>query len=264
MNILLNGISGYMGREVVKLCNANYRGAELAFGVDPSPADIDARVYSSFDEIISTDGIDCIIDFSHHSVTPALLDFAVSNRLPLVLCTTGHTNEEISLIHKAAESIPLFYSGNMSLGVALLIELAKTAAVAFPEAEIEIIEKHHDRKVDAPSGTALMLANAICEVRPELHASCGRSGIGKRTPEEIGIHSIRMGNIVGEHEVIIGTGSQTISLKHEAHDRGLFAEGAVAAADFLVGQLPGLYDMKSMLSSARAEDAVIITDKGEI
>lgn len=257
MNILLNGISGYMGREVAKLCESGYRGANLAFGVDPCGGAAGVPVYRGLDEVFSTEGVDCIIDFSHHSVTPALLDFAVANRLPLVLCTTGHNEEEISLIQGAAKSIPLFYSGNMSLGVALLIELAKTTAAAFPEAEIEIIEKHHDRKVDAPSGTALMLANAICEVRPEAYPNCGRSGQGKRTPDEIGIHSIRMGNIVGEHEVIIGTPSQTISLKHEAHNRALFAEGAIAAAGFLIGQLPGMYDMKSMISSAKAEDTVI-------
>ena len=259
MNILLNGISGYMGREVVKLCDSGYRGAKLSLGVDPNGSDAAVPTYNSLDDVYSTDGVDCIIDFSHHSVTPGLLEFAIARKLPLVLCTTGHTEDEISLIHKAAESIPLFYSGNMSLGIALLIELAKTTAAAFPEAEIEIIEKHHDRKVDAPSGTALMLAKAVCEVRPEAYPNCGRSGQGKRTPEEIGIHSVRMGNIVGEHEVIIGTQSQTISLKHEAHNRALFAEGAIAAAGFLIGQMPGMYDMKSMLSSAKNEDAVIIT-----
>ena len=257
MNILLNGICGFMGREVAKLCEANYRGASLALGVDPNGI---GEVYRGFDEIASTAGVDCIIDFSHHTATPALLDFAVENRLPLVLCTTGHNEDEIALIHSAAESIPVFYSGNMSLGIAMLIELAKTTAAAFPEAEIEIIEKHHDRKVDAPSGTALMLANAICEVRPDAYTNCGRSGQGKRTPEEIGIHSIRMGNIVGEHEVIIGTQSQTISLKHEAHNRALFAEGSIAAAGFLIGQRPGMYDMKSMLSSERATDAVITAE----
>ena len=257
MNILLNGVSGYMGREVKRLCEEGFRGANLLFGVDPNGS---GETYKSFDEIDSTLGVDCIIDFSHRSATPALLEFAVNNSLPLVLCTTGHTEEEISLIHSAAESIPVFYSGNMSVGIAMLLELAKITAAAFPEAEIEIIEKHHDRKVDAPSGTALMLANAIREVRPGAYPNCGRSGQGKRTVDEIGIHSIRMGNIVGEHEVIIGTNSQTISLKHEAHDRSLFAEGAIAAADFLVGQSAGLYDMKSMLSSARAEDR--ITTKG--
>lgn len=257
MNILLNGISGYMGREVVKLCEAGYRGASLAFGVDPCGC---GEVYSSFDQVASVEGVDCIIDFSHHSATPALLDFAVANRLPLVLCTTGHTDDEIDMIRKASESIPLFYSGNMSLGIALLIELAKTTAAAFPEAEIEIVEKHHNRKVDAPSGTALMLANAICEVRPEAYANTGRSGQGKRTPAEIGIHSIRMGNIVGEHEVIIGTGSQTITLKHEAHNRALFAEGAIAAAGFVIGQMPGIYDMKAMLSGESARAAIITAE----
>lgn len=260
MNILLNGISGFMGREVVKLCMDGYRGASLAFGVDPCGSSTDDMiVYPGLDEIISLGDADCIIDFSHHSVTPALLEFAIQNNLPLVLCTTGHTEEEIGLIHKASESIPLFYSGNMSLGIALLIELAKTTVAAFPEAEIEIIEKHHDRKIDAPSGTALMLANAICELRPEAYANCGRNGQHKRTREEIGIHSIRMGNIVGEHEVIIGTQSQTITLKHEAHNRALFAEGAIAAADFLIDKAPGLYDMKSMLSSVSTEDTVIVT-----
>ncbi len=257
MNILLNGISGYMGQEVAKLCAENYRGAALAFGVDPcGGADENVIVYNGLDEIASVDGVDCIIDFSHHTVTPSLIDFAVANRLPLVLCTTGHSEEEISIIHEAAKSIPLFYSGNMSVGVALLIELAKATAAAFPEAEIEIIEKHHDRKVDAPSGTALMLANAICETRPGAHINCGRSGQGKREKDEIGIHSIRMGNIVGEHEVIVGTANQTITLKHEAHNRALFAEGAITAADFIVNQAPGMYDMKSMVSSANTVDAV--------
>ena len=254
MNILLNGICGFMGREVVKLCDKGYRGAQLLLGVDAMG---DGDVYTSFDQITSTDGVDCIIDFSHHSLTASLLDFAVESRLPLVLCTTGHTEDEIALIKEAAKHIPLFYSGNMSVGIALLIELAKTTAAAFPEAEIEIIEKHHDRKVDAPSGTALMLAKAVCEVRPDAYTNCGRSGHGKRTPEEIGIHSIRMGNIVGEHEIIIGTGTQTITLKHEAHDRALFAEGAIAAADFLINMEAGLYDMKDMLSREGAKDTVI-------
>ena len=139
----------------------------------------------------------------------------------------------------------------------MLIELAKSAAAAFPEADIEIIEKHHRRKVDAPSGTAIMLANAIKEVRPNSYANCGRSGQGKRSLDEIGIHAVRMGNVVGEHEVIISTDSQTISLKHEAHNRALFAEGAIAAAEFIIGQEPGMYDMKSMLSNESKSNAVV-------
>ncbi len=255
MNILLNGSQGYMGREVVKLCNEGFRGARLAFGVDPCGSEAQ---YQSLDQITSVDEIDCIIDFSNHNATGSLLDFAVKHNLPLVLATTGQTLQEIEDIKDAAKKIPLFYSRNMSLGIALLIELAKTAAAAMPDADIEIIEKHHNRKVDAPSGTALMIGDAICEIRPDAYANIGRGGLGKRDVNEIGIHSIRMGNIVGEHEVIIGTGCQTITLKHEAHTRGLFAEGAIAAADFLIGQRPGLYEMRDMISSVRkTEDAVI-------
>ena len=252
MNILLNGICGHMGREVEKLCKDGYRGASLAFGVDPSAtSDEKSPVYNSFNDIISLDGVDCIVDFSHHSAVISLLEFAKSNGIPTVVATTGHTPEELEAIQDAAKDIPVFFSANMSLGVALLVELAKKTAAAMPEAEIEIIEKHHDRKLDAPSGTALMIANALCEVRPQAYANTGRSGQGKRTPDEIGIHAIRMGNIVGVHEVIVGTQNQTITLTHEAHSRALFAEGALAAAEFLIGKDAGLYDMKSLVSDEK-------------
>ncbi len=255
MNVLISGICGHMGREVVKLCENSYRGAALACGVDPNGCD--EEIYPAFDAVPVGEYIDCIIDFSHHSATPELLKFAVARNIPCVLCTTGHTEEELSLIQKTATKIPVFFSANMSLGVALLVELAKKAAAAMPEAEIEIIEKHHDRKLDAPSGTALMLANAICEVRPECYANVGRSGHGKRTPEEIGIHAIRMGNVVGDHEVILCTPNQTITLKHEAHSRALFAEGAVVAAAYLVEQEAGLYDMQTMLGGKQPSEALV-------
>ncbi len=257
MNILLNGFSGYMGNEVLKLAQDGYRGARVTVGVDLKPKDIpDVRVYSSLDDVTDTSGIDCIIDFSHHSCAVALLDFAKENSIPTVVCTTGHTESELKAIRAAAGSIPVFFSANMSLGVALLVDLAKRAALAMPEAEIEIIEKHHNRKLDAPSGTALMIANALTEVRPETYTNLGRAGNAKRAPEEIGIHAIRMGNIVGEHEVIIGTPNQTITLKHEAHSRALFAEGAIAAAEFLCGMPKGLYDMKSIVGDKRADTAL--------
>ena len=136
----------------------------------------------------------------------------------------------------------------MSLGVALLCELAKITAKTMVDADIEIIEKHHNRKLDAPSGTALMLARAIKEVREKANFVLGRSGQSKRTKEEIGIHAIRMGNIVGEHEVIVGTDSQTITLKHEAHSRALFAEGGITAAVYVAGRPAGLYNMQDMIS----------------
>ena len=144
--------------------------------------------------------------------------------------------EEKELIFAAAKEIPVFFSGNMSLGIAVLCRLAKQAAAFFPDADIEIVEVHHNRKVDAPSGTALMLFNALKETRPEAVANCGRAGEGKRTKAEIGISALRMGNVVGIHEVHICTPSQTLSLRHEAHDRAMFADGAVTAARFLCGK----------------------------
>lgn len=245
MRILINGIGGHMGREVEKLVLAGYRGAELAGGVDPFIEGRNDCVKSLSD---SPAEADCIVDFSHHSCTAELLNYAITRKLPVVLATTGQTEEEKQMIRDAAGKIPVFYAANYSLGIALLAEMAKKVAAAIPEAEIEIIEKHHDRKLDAPSGTALALAEAIREVRPDSNTVCGRSGQGKRTPGEIGIHAIRMGNIVGEHEIMIGTPNQTITLKHEAHDRALFAEGALAAAEFLTGKPAGFYDMKSLVS----------------
>ena len=247
MNILVSGINGQMGKEVALLCKSGYRGANLAGGVDVVKGDDESvTVYSSFNDIGDLK-IDCIIDFSHHTCAPSLLDFATKRGIPTVVATTAHTEDELAAIKSASKKIAVFFSANMSLGVALLVELAKTAALAMPDAEIEIIEKHHNRKLDAPSGTALMISSAIKEVRPLAYESLGRSGHGKRNPDEIGIHAIRMGNIVGEHEVIIGTKSQTITLKHEAHSRSLFAEGALAAAAFIVTRPAGLYDMKSLV-----------------
>lgn len=255
MNILISGICGFMGREVEKLCLEGYRGMKMSAGVDISADGTRENVYSSFAEVPYDTPIDCIVDFSHHSAVKSILAFAADRGIPAVVATTGHTEDELLEIKNASKYIPVFFSANMSLGVALLVELAKNAAAALPEAEIEIIEKHHDRKLDAPSGTALMLANAICEVRPEAYANVGRSGHGKRTKEEIGIHAIRMGNVVGEHEVILATQNQTITIKHEAHSRALFAEGALAAAEYLVNAPAGLHDMKSIVGGKKKSEA---------
>ena len=247
MNILICGVGGRMGREVAKLALDGVRGARVVAGFDLVP--IDTREFVTYtDWNAITEPIDCIIDFSHHTATEALLNFAKEKKTPVVIATTGHTEEEKNLILKAAKEIPVFHSANMSLGIALLVELAKTTAKAFPDADIEIIEKHHNRKLDAPSGTALLLANAIQEVRKNAKFIFGRAGQAKREADEIGIHAIRMGNIIGEHEVIVGTDTQTITLKHEAHSRALFAEGALAAADYLCGKPAGLYDMERMIS----------------
>ncbi len=244
MNILVNGIGGHMGREVATLCRAGYRGTTLAGGVDPVAEG--EGIYASFADVPPLSDA-CIVDFSVHGCTPALLDFAVARGLPVVIATTGHTEEELLAIRTASEKIPVFHSANMSLGVALLVELAKNAVRAMPDADIEIVETHHNRKLDAPSGTALMLADAIREERRGATLHCGRAGQAKREPSEIGIHAVRHGNIVGIHEVIVGTQNQTITLKHEAHSRALFAEGALAAAVYLFGKGAGLYHMNSLV-----------------
>ncbi|MCF0142888.1 MAG: 4-hydroxy-tetrahydrodipicolinate reductase, partial [Parasporobacterium sp.] len=150
-------------------------------------------------------------------------------------------------ITAASSDIPIFYTGNLSLGVAVLTKLVKEAVAWFPDADVEIIEMHHNRKLDVPSGTALMLGKAVQEARPEAELLTGRHENGKRTKEEVGIHSVRMGNTVGIHEVIINTGTQLLTLRHDAQDRGLFAEGAIRAAEFLKDKEPGLYNMDDLM-----------------
>ena len=243
MRIILCGYGGHMGREV-RTCAERDEHSEIVAGVDPMiPAE--GICVSSFAECEAE--ADVIIDFSHHSMTGALLDFAEAKNLPVVLATTGQTDEEKARIRQAAGKIPVFLAANYSLGIATLTDLVKRAAALYPDGEIEIVEQHHDRKLDAPSGTALALFSAVKEVRPAAEANCGRSGQGKRTKDEVGIHAIRMGNIVGVHEVMIGTQNERITLKHEAFSRGVFAEGSIRAATFLVGKPAGMYDMKDLL-----------------
>ncbi len=245
MRILLCGYGGHMGREV-RACAERDADSVITAGVDPMiPAE--GICVPSFEAC--TAEADVIIDFSHHSMTGALLDYAEQKNLPVVLATTGQTEEEKARIREAEKKIPVFLAANYSLGIATLTDLVKRAAALYPDGEIEIVEQHHDRKLDAPSGTALALFNAVKEVRPEAAANCGRSGQGKRTQDEVGIHAIRMGNIVGVHEVMIGTQNERITLKHEAFSRGVFAEGSLKAAKFLIGKAPGLYDMKDLLNS---------------
>ena len=177
-----------------------------------------------------------------------ILNYCTAKKLPAVIATTGHTEEEKELIKKASDTIPVFFAANMSIGIAVMADLAKRAAMAFPDADIELVEAHHNRKVDVPSGTALMLAESIKSARPEASFNIGRHENGKRTKEEIGIHSLRLGNVVGMHEILITTGRETITLKHEAFDRALFAEGALRAAEFISGKPAGAYGMKDMLA----------------
>lgn len=245
MKIIINGAGGRMGKEVVRLAEEGFGGASVAAKVDIS-YETNGDEYKKLADF--SGAADCIIDFSHHSAAAEITEYAVENNIPAVIASTGQTPEEIELIKAASKKVPIFLSANMSLGVALLVELAKITAKNFPYADIEIIEKHHNRKLDAPSGTALLVAEAIKSVREKTKFVFGRHGQAKRTPEEIGIHAVRMGNIIGEHEVIVGTDTQTMTLKHEAHSRALFAEGAIKAAAFLQGKPAGLYNMESMIN----------------
>jgi 4-hydroxy-tetrahydrodipicolinate reductase len=241
MDIILNGANGRMGRVITKKVNDGYNGVNIVAAVDRNGAQYESL--AAF-----TGKGDVIIDFSNHAATKELLDYSVSHNTPVVIATTGQNEEEKEMIVAASKKIPVFFSYNMSLGIAALSELAKKAASLMKDAEIEIVEIHHDQKLDAPSGTALLLADSIKEVRPDSNLVIGRNGHAKREKNDIGISSIRIGNVVGVHEIIISSGLETLTLKHEAHDRSLFADGALVAAEYLskVNQ-PGLYNMKDLV-----------------
>jgi len=246
MKVILCGACGRMGSEVMKLLISNYKGSELAAAADIMANEKFPFIYNSIDEV--KEEADVIIDFSHHAATSSLTEYAIKRKLPLVIATTGQTPEELETIKEAAKHIPIFLSANMSIGVALLADLARQTAEIMTDADIEIVESHHNRKLDAPSGTALLIANEIKKVRPNAKYVYGRGGHNLRQKDEITFHSLRMGNIIGEHEVHISTDTQTIVLKHTAHSRSLFAEGAIVAANFVHTKEPGLYNMYDMIS----------------
>lgn len=240
MNLLLCGAGGRMGREITRRALA--RGDSVT-PIDPRSGLPDAAF------------ADVLIDFSHPDATAALLSYATGNRLPLCLGTTGQDRGQIHAIRSAAERIPLFRAANFSLGIALLERLLSLTLSVFPDAETEILEIHHDRKLDAPSGTALALAEVIRSHCPNRFPHPGRSGSGVRDPGEIGIHALRIGKTVGIHEILLDTGGEAITLRHEAHDRSSYAAGALAAADFLVTRPAGLYGMADLFSHlTRQED----------
>ena len=238
MKVVLCGANGAMGKLICGILSDEVVGKVSIDGENGVP--------KTFAELGKVE-CDVLVDFSHHTAIADVLNYAKEIGCAAVIGTTGHTIEEKELIYAAAKEIPVFFSGNMSLGIAVLCRLAKEAAKYFPDADIEIVEVHHNRKVDAPSGTAHMLFNAIKEVRPNAVENCGRAGEGKRTKDEIGVSSLRMGSVVGIHEVHIHTGTQCLTLKHEAATRAMLADGAVDAARFIEGKGVGLYNMESML-----------------
>lgn len=247
LKILVSGVLGHVGQKITALCRENEEYSVVA-GVDRQNSNENFPVFSSFDDVNVIP--DVIIDFSNPSLLEGILKFAVKNKIPLVLATTGYSEQHIEKIREASKNIPIFFTANMSLGVNLLCSLAKKASAFLGEGfDVEIIEKHHNQKLDAPSGTALMLANAINAVNGDKYTYeyDRHSKRQKRSKSEIGIHSVRGGTIVGEHDVIFAGNDEVITLSHSAFSKEVFASGALKSAEFIAKQKFGLFDMNDML-----------------
>ncbi|MBQ9979932.1 MAG: 4-hydroxy-tetrahydrodipicolinate reductase [Oscillospiraceae bacterium] len=251
LKIILSGCNGRMGQMITSVV-AGRDDMEIVAGIDVN--NVRLSNYPVYQQAAQcTDQADAVVDFSAGTALEGILAYCKSRNLPVVLCTTGYSVEQVEAIKAASRDIPVLRSGNMSLGVNLLMELVRNAARTLgADFDIEIIEKHHNQKKDAPSGTALMLADAAREGREEeLELVCGRSGAScKRQPGEIGISAMRGGTIVGEHSVIFAGNSEIIELKHSALSRELFATGALRAAAFLANKSAGLYSMADVVAEA--------------
>ncbi len=246
MKIILCGACGKMGKMVAEL--AKERGVEVVCGVDLAPQQADFPVYTSFKNI--RENADAVVDFSSALNLDERLAFAKEKNVPVVLASTGYSESDLLLIEQYSQTVPLFKTGNLSLGINVLQMLAGKAAKILEGFDVEIIERHHNQKKDAPSGTALMLYNSVNDALEEQkNAVYGRHGmVGARSKNEIGIHAIRGGTIVGEHEVMFAGEDEIITLSHSARSRKVFASGALKAAEWLCNQRPGLYDMNDLLS----------------
>lgn len=256
-NIILHGCNGAMGKCVADAA-ACMEGFNIAAGIDLCVKDNQYGFYvaSSFDDKelnkIINEKKCVVIDFSNAKAVNGLLDFCVDNNIPLVLCTTGLDAEVEEKIKNSSDKIAVLRSSNMSVGVNALMKLVSEAAKILFERgfDIEIVEKHHNRKKDAPSGTALMLADSICNgCNEKLNYIYDRSSLDeKRNKNDLGISSVRGGGIIGEHEVIYASEDETISISHTAYSKKIFANGALRAAEFIDGKKSGIYDMKDVLS----------------
>ena len=246
-NIILCGANGKMGHVIQSVVNGR-DDCKIVAGVDLNTDSSAFPVYSSFDEI--KENADVIIDFSNPALLDSLLAYSKQNKVPVVIATTGYDDTQKAEIENAAKETAVFFTYNMSMGINLLATLAKKAtAVLGKEFDIEIVEKHHNQKIDAPSGTALMLADAICEeIDDNMKYDYDRHRQrAKRSNIEIGIHSVRGGTIVGEHEIIFAGRDEIITLSHSARSKEIFAVGAVNAAVFMSGKDSGMYSMKDLI-----------------
>lgn len=245
--IILCGANGKMGH-VIQSVVSGRDDCEIVAGVDINTESKDFPIYSTFGEV--KEKADVIIDFSNPALLDSMLSFSADTNTPVVIATTGYDDKQKKQIENAAKSSAIFFTYNMSMGINLLANLAKKATeVLGSDFDIEIVEKHHNQKIDAPSGTALMLADAICEEidEPMKYEYDRHSKREKRTKNEIGIHSVRGGTIVGEHEIIFAGRDEIITLSHSARSKEIFAVGAVNAAVFMAGKSNGLYSMKDMI-----------------
>lgn len=249
-NIILSGANGRMGRAISEKVQKSNT-CRIVAGYDIN--DFCNNSYPVYTDIEKCEEIaDVIVDFSHPSAFSSVLTFAKKRKLPLIVATTGISAEQKEELFNAKSEIPVFYSANMSIGINLLINLCKeVASVLGDKFDIEIIEKHHRTKLDAPSGTALALADGISEVlenNPE-YVYDRHSVRRERSKNEIGIHTVRGGSIVGEHEVIFAGADEIISISHSAASREVFASGAIAAAEFMKGKTAGLYSMNELIGN---------------
>ena len=250
INVSITGANGKMGHVITSIIEGR-DDCTVISGIDLNTAD-NGKFPIVSEPALLPERPDVIIDFSHPSALDSIVDYAVRTGTPAVIATTGLSAEQIEKIHEASKKVPMFFTANMSLGVSLLTELAQKAArVLGNDFDIEIIERHHNQKIDAPSGTALMLADAISsqlegDTKYEYDRHSKRE---KRSKNEIGIHAVRGGTIVGEHEIMFAGNDEIITLSHSARSKQIFAVGAVNAALFLKGKKPGLYTMKELVEA---------------
>ncbi|MBE6063686.1 MAG: 4-hydroxy-tetrahydrodipicolinate reductase [Clostridium butyricum] len=248
IKIILNGCGGKMGKMVTE-CAKNFKNIEIIAGIDKFACESSYPVFKSTSEVNIE--YDVLLDFSRADALDDLLALTEKTKKPLVICSTGFSDEQIALINNKSQTLPLFRSGNMSVGINLINALLrKVAPILYGNYDIEIVEKHHNQKVDAPSGTALLLADTIRNsLKDETKYVYGRQGHAKREENEIGIHAIRGGGIVGDHDVIFAGAGEVIELNHKAISREVFAIGALKACEFMgTVTKPGLYDMDDVIN----------------
>ncbi len=245
MKAVIVGARGHMGQVLTALWNGKYPQDELLAVNREDQADLAQTMERA----------DVLVDFSGPAALEAILAFGRRTGTPLVIATTGYTAEDLAAIRDASITVPIFHTSNTSLGVYVLKQLSKMAAqFLLEEADIEIIEKHHRRKKDAPSGTANLIADALEEVRGANGRTYGREGLSPRVPGEIGIHSIRGGTIVGEHTVLYAMEDETLEITHRGESRRLFAAGALKAAQYMKDRQPGLYGMDDLMNRRESNE----------